>query len=94
MDGSSKSEYRYCMSLLPECTGCQKPLDDGSCKLTRWERSPSSDEFSDELHFCENCGAWSLLTFVERFAGPDEVKARGPLTEKELEEVRERLQSE
>lgn len=79
------------MSRIANCPVCGEPLGKGSCQSSSWERSPYGDEFSDELHRCRKCGAWSLLTSVDRFSGPDEVKVDGPLTDAEAEEQKDRM---
>jgi hypothetical protein len=81
------------MSSLPKCPGCSEPLNEASCQFTFWERSPYGDEFTDELHQCTKCRASSLITFVDRFSGSDDVKVEGPLTEEEAEEQKTRMSS-
>ena len=81
------------MSSLPKCSACGEPLTETSCQATFWERSPYGDEFSDELHQCTRCAAWLLVTLVDRFSGPDDVKIEGPLTEEEAEEQKTRMSS-
>ena len=81
------------MSFLRKCPGCGEPLTKATCQSTSWERSPYGDEFSDELHQCTQCHAWSLMTFVDRFSGPDELKIEGPLTEEEAEAQKTRMSS-
>jgi hypothetical protein len=34
-----------------------------------------------------------MVTFIDRFAGPDEIKVTGPLTSEEVERQRQRLSS-
>jgi hypothetical protein len=78
-------------SMRSGCPGCGAGLTSSSLQAQGWERSPYGDEFSDELHRCPDCGAWSLVSVVDRFCGPDEVKVSGPLSEQEAEEQRQRL---
>jgi hypothetical protein len=74
------------------CPGCQSPLTPTTVQaLGGWDRSPTGDEFSDELHICSECNAWSMVTYVDRFAGPVEVKVTGPLSEEEVQQQRQRL---
>jgi hypothetical protein len=49
------------------------------------------DEYYDEIHCCSQCSTWSMVSFIDRFAGPDEVKVTGPLTSEEMEQQRQRL---
>ncbi|MEX0709395.1 MAG: hypothetical protein WD078_15675 [Woeseia sp.] len=74
------------------CPACDIQLTDESRRARGgWDRSPGGDEFGDEIHCCAQCGAWSIVTFVDRFAGPDEIKVTGPLTTEEVEQLRQRL---
>jgi hypothetical protein len=56
-----------------------------------FDRSPGGDEYFDEIHHCPNCDTWWLVTFVDRYAGPDEIKIRGPLSDDAIKEQRERM---
>jgi hypothetical protein len=38
--------------------------------------------------------AWSLVTFVDRFSGPDDMKIEGPLTDDEAEEQKTKMLSQ
>lgn len=78
----------------PNCGSCQTPLTDQTLQARGgWDRSPGGDEYFDEIHRCSRCEAWYMLTFVDRFAGPDECRLSGPLTSDEIEEQRLRLSS-
>ena len=88
------SDYLYRVPCLPKCPGCGESLNQDSCQSTSWERSPYGDEFSDELHQCKKCLAWSLVTFVDRFSGPDDMKIEGPLTDDEAEEQKTKMLSQ
>jgi hypothetical protein len=74
------------------CPRCNEPLTGETAQLSGGsDRSPGGDEFSDVLHLCSNCDAWLMVTHCERYAGPPETKVCGPLSEKELNEQRERI---
>jgi hypothetical protein len=79
------------VSRTPCCPGCAARLDEQTRHASGWERSPYGDEFADELHRCEGCGAWWWVTFVDRFSGEDEIHVEGPLSEEEAREQRERI---
>jgi hypothetical protein len=73
------------------CPACRAPLGEATLDATGWERSPWGDEYSDQLHRCENCGAWAIVTMVDRFSGPEETKVDGPLSDEEAAERREAM---
>jgi hypothetical protein len=74
------------------CPGCNKPLTTETAQLSGgWDTSPYGDEFSDVLHLCAACGAWSMVTHCERYVGPPETTVRGPLSAEEVQEQRERI---
>lgn len=75
-------------SSRPLCPGCGTPLGAASVRATGGERAPSGDDYADALHHCSVCGAWSVVTVVDRFCGPEETRVHGPLTD---EDVRDRL---
>lgn len=80
--------------LEPACSSCGATLGQGTLQARGWERAPYGDEFTDELHRCHDCGEWSLVIFVDRFASSDEMKVHGPLSPSEITEQKERLGSE
>jgi len=63
-------------------------LGEGTLHATGADRSPGGDEYSDELHRCAACGAWAVVTIVDRFSGPVERKVYGPLSDEEAVERR------
>jgi hypothetical protein len=71
------------------CPACRAELTHGTHKAIRGDRSPWGDEYADELHQCAWCGAWAVVTSVDRFAGPDETRVDGPLSPEEVEEWRQ-----
>ena len=74
------------------CAGCQTELTRSTREAHGgWSRSPGGDEYYDEIHRCSQCGEWSMLTFIDRFAGSDEIKVTGPLTGEEVQQQRQRL---
>ena len=82
---------RHSKERQPTCPSCDSPLGQGSLRARGWERSPYGDEFTDELHCCLECEAWSLVTLVDRFASSDEVTVHGPLSESEITDQQERI---
>jgi hypothetical protein len=80
------------MPMTTFCPSCHQPLTRDTAQASGgWDTSPGGDEFWDVLHLCGNCNAWSMVTHCERYAGPPEIKVRGPLSEKEVNEQRERM---
>jgi hypothetical protein len=79
--------------LLARCSNCRSILDWQTRQGGSWERAPYGDEFADELHLCSECGSWSLVTLVDRFASADEIKIRGPLSKSEVAGQRERMRN-
>ncbi len=79
--------------LLARCSDCRSILDRETRRGGSWERAPYGDEFADELHQCSVCGAWSLVTLVDRFASADEMKIRGPLSKREVAAQRQRMRN-
>ena len=78
--------------MSTRCPNCEAPLTRETATATGgWDTSPGGDEFWDVLHECPDCHSWSMVTHVDRYAGPPEVKVRGPLSRQELEEQRVRL---
>lgn len=67
----------------PKCPGCRSGLHEGTHQARSWERAPYGDEFTDELHRCPECGASSLVAFIDRFAGAGEMRVHGPLSMEE-----------
>lgn len=68
------------------CPACRAALGDETCRASAWDRSPSGDEYADEIHRCGGCGAWWVVTRVDRFCGPEEMKIDGPLTAEEAQQ--------
>ena len=74
------------------CAGCQAELTRSTLEAHGgWSRSPGGDEYYDEIHCCSQCGVWSMVTYIDRFAGADEIKVTGPLTIEEVEQQRQRI---
>ncbi len=73
------------------CPACGAPLGATTLEAAGSERSPWGDEYSDELHRCAGCGAWAVVTVVDRFSGPEETKVYGPMAAEEVEERREAM---
>ena len=72
------------------CPNCQTPFTDQKVKIIgRWDRSPGGDDYFDDFHCCPSCDTWWIVTFVDRFAGPEEVRIRGPLSDDEIKAPRE-----
>jgi len=77
--------------LEPACSSCGSTLHHGTLQARGWDRAPYGDEFTDELHRCHECDAWSLVTFVDRFSSSDEMKVHGPLSRTEVTEQKGRI---
>lgn len=78
-------------STSSRCPACEAPLGETTLHARGEDRSPWGDEYSDELHRCAACGAWSVVTFVDRFCGPEERKIVGPMSDEEAAERREAM---
>jgi len=68
------------------CPACRAELSGETCRASAWDRSPWGDEYADELHQCGGCGVWWVVTWVDRFCGPEEKRIDGPLTAAEAQQ--------